>query len=90
MSEYGIILPQSITKFRALVVRKLEDEQAKLTELTSYSPINVDAKPQLDDLAKSFLTTTPEREKDRFPLDIAWWAKNNDAMTSAYANWLAR
>ena len=65
-------------------------QQAALTEATSYSPINVDAKPQLDDLGKSFLTTTPEREKDRFPLDIAWWAKNNDAMTTAYANWLAR
>lgn len=65
-------------------------QQAKLTELTSYSPVNVDSKPQLDDLAKSFLTTTPEREKDRFALDVAWWAKNNDAMTTAYANWLAR
>ena len=35
MSEYGIILPQSMTKFRALVVRTLEDEQAKLTELST-------------------------------------------------------
>jgi transposase len=35
MSEYGIILPQGITKFRALVVSKLEDEQAKLTELST-------------------------------------------------------
>jgi putative spermidine/putrescine transport system substrate-binding protein len=66
------------------------DQQAKLSELTSYSPINVDAKPQLDDLAKSYLTTTPERGKDRFPLDVAWWAKNNDAMNAAYSDWLAK
>ena len=64
-------------------------QQAKLTELTSYSPINIDSKPQLDDLAKSFLTTSPERAKDRFPLDIAWWSENNDAMIGAYTNWLA-
>ncbi|MEH3141111.1 MAG: ABC transporter substrate-binding protein [Mycobacterium kyogaense] len=66
------------------------EQQAKLSELTSYSPINVDAKPQLDELAKSYLTTTPERAKDRFPLDVAWWSKNNDAMNSAYSDWLAK
>ena len=64
-------------------------QQAKLAEMTSYSPINVDSKPQLDDLAKSFVTTSPERENDKFPLDVAWWSKNNDAMVSAYTNWLA-
>jgi transposase len=33
LSEYGIVLPQSITKFRALMVSKLQNEQAKLTAL---------------------------------------------------------
>ena len=65
-------------------------QQAKLTELTSYSPINVDAKPQLDALATSYLTTTPERLADRFPIDLAWWSKNNDAMVGAYTDWLAK
>ncbi|NJC73940.1 ABC transporter substrate-binding protein [Planosporangium thailandense] len=64
------------------------DQQAKLTELTSYSPVNVDAKPTLDDLAKSFLTTTPERQKDMFKVDNTWWANNHDAMVTAYTNWL--
>jgi transposase len=31
LSEYGIILPQSITKFRALIVDKVPEEQVKLT-----------------------------------------------------------
>src|ERR687888_606512 len=31
LSEYGIVLPQGITKFRTLVVQKLEAEQAQLT-----------------------------------------------------------
>lgn len=65
-------------------------QQAKLTELTSYSPINVDSQPKLDDLARSYLTTTPERVKDRFPIDLAWWAKNNDAMVEAYTKWLSQ
>jgi putative spermidine/putrescine transport system substrate-binding protein len=64
------------------------EQQAKLTELTSYSPINTDAKPNQDDLAKSFLTTTPERQKDVFKVDNAWWAQNHDAMVTAYTNWL--
>jgi transposase len=34
MSEYGIILPHGITKFRTLVVSKLEAEQAQLTPLS--------------------------------------------------------
>jgi transposase len=31
LSEYGMIVPQGITKFRTLVVKKLEAEQAQLT-----------------------------------------------------------
>jgi transposase len=35
LHEYGIILPQGITKFRTLVVRKLQEEQHKLTALST-------------------------------------------------------
>jgi transposase len=35
LSEYGIVLPQGIIKFRTAVVRQLEDEQAKLTPLST-------------------------------------------------------
>jgi transposase len=34
LSEYGIVLPRRIAKFRALLVEKLEDDQAKLTALS--------------------------------------------------------
>lgn len=64
-------------------------QQAKLTELTSYSPVNVDAKPKVGPLLKSFLTSTPERSKDRFPLNIKYWAKHHDELVTAYTNWLA-
>jgi putative spermidine/putrescine transport system substrate-binding protein len=64
-------------------------QQAKLSELTSYSPINVDAKPALDDLAKAYLTTTPERQQDRFPIDLDYWAKNHDTLATTYTDWLS-
>jgi transposase len=35
LSEYGIILPQSLTKFRALIVDKLQEEEAKLTTMSA-------------------------------------------------------
>jgi transposase len=35
LKEYGIVLPQSIAKFRALIVDKLEADQAKLTALST-------------------------------------------------------
>jgi transposase len=35
LSEYGIVLPQSIAKFRALIVDRLEADQAKLTALST-------------------------------------------------------
>src|SRR5688572_14819519 len=35
LSEYGIVLPQSITRFRALIVEKLEHDQTQLTALST-------------------------------------------------------
>jgi putative spermidine/putrescine transport system substrate-binding protein len=65
------------------------EQQAKLSELTSYSPINTDSKPDLDPIAQTFLTTTPERGEDRFPIDLDWWAENHEDMVAAYTNWLS-
>jgi transposase len=35
LSEYGIVLPQRVAKLRALIVEKLEEEQVKLTPLST-------------------------------------------------------
>jgi transposase len=35
LSQYGIVLPQGMAKFRTSVVRQIEDEQAKLTPLST-------------------------------------------------------
>ncbi|SEM45045.1 ABC transporter substrate-binding protein [Nonomuraea pusilla] len=63
-------------------------QQAKLTELTSYSPVNTDAKPALDDLGTSFLTTRPEVASKATPIDSKWWAANQEAMIEKWSAWL--
>lgn len=64
-------------------------QQARLTELTSYSPINTESRPDLDKLARSFLTSTPERKRQGVPVDLQWWADNLDTAIERYSNWLS-
>ncbi|MGA5699921.1 extracellular solute-binding protein [Peterkaempfera bronchialis] len=65
-------------------------EQAKLTELTSYSPVNSDAKPTLDPTATEYLTSTPERQAQALKVDNAWWAENQEQLIQKWSDWLAR
>ncbi|MGX6447110.1 ABC transporter substrate-binding protein [Patulibacter sp. S7RM1-6] len=65
------------------------EQQERLTELTSYSPINVDARPDLDPLAQSFVTTTPERQRQALKVDNAWWAENQPRVIEKFTAWLA-
>ncbi|WP_327242983.1 ABC transporter substrate-binding protein [Streptomyces sp. NBC_01320] len=65
-------------------------QQTKLTELTSYSPINSDAKPRLDELASQYVTTGPERQAQALKIDNAWWAKNQEQIIQKWSDWLAR
>jgi putative spermidine/putrescine transport system substrate-binding protein len=52
--------------------------QAILTEKTSYTPINLDAKPKVDDVTAAFLTSTPERIGQGYQQNIPFWVKNFD------------
>ncbi|WP_327590877.1 extracellular solute-binding protein [Nonomuraea sp. NBC_00507] len=63
-------------------------QQAKLTELTSYSPVNTDAKPKLDELGQSFLTTRPEAASKALKIDANWWAENQEQMIEKWSAWL--
>ncbi|MBK0420478.1 ABC transporter substrate-binding protein [Leucobacter sp. CSA2] len=62
------------------------DQQAKMTELNSMSPVNVDAKPQVDDTLSEWLASS-RFETGRVP-DIDFWVKNYDAMAAAWATWV--
>jgi len=63
-------------------------QQAKLTELTTYSPVNTDARPQLDPLTTSFITTDKARQSQAVPVNTTWWAQNQDAMGQKWSDWL--
>jgi putative spermidine/putrescine transport system substrate-binding protein len=52
--------------------------QEILTEKTSYTPINLDAKPKVDDVTAAFLTSTPERISQGYQQNIPFWVKNFD------------
>jgi len=56
--------------------------------LTTYSPVNTDAKPQLDELTSSFITTTKARQDQAVPVDATWWAANQDALLTHWSAWL--
>lgn len=59
--------------------------QAILTEKTSYTPINMDAKPKVDDATAAFLTSTPERIAQGYQQNIPFWVKNFDLAAEKWA-----
>lgn len=64
-------------------------QQAKLTELTSYSPVNTDAKPTLDALGRQFLTTSPAISAKGIKTDDAWWSANQASLIEKWSAWLS-
>ena len=55
---------------------------------SSYSPVHTDAKPELSDLAKEYLTTDPKIADQMVPTDQAWWAENYDAELERWMTWM--
>lgn len=65
-----------------------KEQQEKLTETTSYSPVNKEAEPDVDDLAKQYLVTSPDVESKIFKTDFAWWGENYPAALEKYLAWI--
>lgn len=63
-------------------------QQAKLAELTSYSPVHADAQPALSDLGFEYLITQPEIADQMIATDARWWAENYDAELDRWLNWM--
>jgi len=61
------------------------EQQAKMTELTSYGGVNIDAKPQMDDLLTEFMTT--EHLDTGIAPNVDFWVENYDALSAAWAGW---
>lgn len=66
-----------------------KEAQEIMTETTSYSPINVDAKPEVDELTASFLTNTPEMQKLAYNHNISYWVENYETLSEKWAEFIA-
>ncbi|MFZ1469221.1 MAG: extracellular solute-binding protein [Paracoccaceae bacterium] len=63
--------------------------QEVMTEMTSYSPINNDAQPKVDELTASFLTNTPEKQAMAYNQNIPYWVENYEVLTEKWAEFIA-
>lgn len=64
------------------------EQQARMTEVTSYSPVNINAEPQLTDLQNDFLTSRPEIAEQLIQPDLDFWAENKDEILTQWTNWV--
>lgn len=62
-----------------------KEAQEIMAETTSYTPINNDAKPKIDEFAKAYLTNTPERQAQAYHLNTAYWAANYQELLDHWA-----
>lgn len=61
------------------------DQQAKMTELTSYGGVNTDAKPKMDAKLTEWMTT--DHLDTGIAPNVDFWVKNYDALAAAWAGW---
>lgn len=62
------------------------ESQARFAELQPYSPANLDAEPELDDLQEKWNTAGEEVQDSAVVMDAEWWAEN---IEDAEAEWTA-
>jgi putative spermidine/putrescine transport system substrate-binding protein len=60
--------------------------QEILTEQTSYTPINNQAQPKVEESVAAFLTNTPERQAQGYQQNIKFWVEN---FATAQEKWAA-
>lgn len=63
--------------------------QEAMTKATSYSPINVDATPKVDELTAKWLTNTPEKQATAYNFNIPYWVEHNTELTEKWGAFLA-
>lgn len=63
------------------------DQQAALTEQTSYGGSNIDSKPSVDPLLSDWLVTDHLDTAHR--TDLKFWVDNADAVSSAWGDWIS-
>lgn len=65
-----------------------EQQQTEMAELTSYSPVNVDSKPNFSEAAKEFDVSRPEVSEVTVPQNAEYWGQNRDELSEIWNGWL--
>lgn len=63
------------------------EPQAAFVEKQPYAPVNSDAKPHLDALARTWDTSRKVIQKQGYFQNVQWWGKNQDAATKRWTTW---
>ncbi|RDE07791.1 ABC transporter substrate-binding protein [Pelagibacterium lacus] len=64
------------------------EQTEKLTELTSYAPVNLDAEPDISPLAQEWLFNE-ERLQTSQSVDVDWWVENWDEFNEMWTAWIS-
>ena len=66
-----------------------KEAQEVLTQTTSYSPINIDARPQVDEATALWLTNTPEKMATAYNYNIDYWVQHFPELAEKWGAFLA-
>ncbi|MHB2263635.1 extracellular solute-binding protein [Aliihoeflea sp. PC F10.4] len=66
-----------------------KEPQEILTEKTSYSPINLDAKPEVDAQTAEWMTNTPDRQASMYRMNLQYWVEHNTELTEKWGAFIA-
>lgn len=64
------------------------EQQAAFTEASGYAPANVDAVPEVDELTKEYMVTTPDKSESSVPVDAEFWS-DRDVVSPLQDRWSA-
>lgn len=63
------------------------EQTARLAELTSYGPVNINAEPNLEPLVSEWVPNAERLGRGVNP-DIAWWSENWDEFADHWSDWI--
>jgi putative spermidine/putrescine transport system substrate-binding protein len=64
------------------------EQQARMAELTSYSPVHTQAQPDFDAQAQQFNTARPEVSGELVTVNTPYWGEHQDRLSAAWTEWL--
>lgn len=63
------------------------EPQARFAEIQPYSPANLNAKPELDELQQKYNVASEEVQNQAVITNVQWWADNVTEAEEAWTNW---